>query len=226
MIKSRLLSVLLLGSALTVLGASLVHAQTAATAAPAPQPAAPKRNIVIFVADGLRYGIVSKDTAPTLARIQHDGVDFTNSHSVYPTVTTVNASAIATGHGIGDTGEYGNVMYQGLPGLAAAFGAAAGDMEDDAVLQQTNDRFGPNYLNETSLLKLARLQGYQTAAIGKEGPIAIQDIDAVRGQTSTIVIDDASGWDKLSPPDTIPLPPDVKAAIKAAGLETRRATAA
>ena len=222
---SRLLSALLLGTALTALGTPLAHAQTAAPAtSPAPataQPAAPKRNIVIFVADGLRYGIVNKDTAPTLAQIQHDGVDFTNSHSVYPTVTTVNASVIATGHGVGDTGEYGNVMYLGMPALDAAFGSLGGDMEDDAVLQQTNDRFGPNYLNETSLLKLARQQGYQTAAIGKEGPVAIQDIEAVRGKAPTIIIDDSTGWEKLNPPDYVPLAPEIKAAIKAAGLETQ-----
>ncbi len=217
MIKSRLLSALLLGSTALAMSASLVHAQ--ATAPAAAQSAAPKRNIVVFVADGLRYGIVNKDTAPTLAQIQHDGVDFANSHSVYPTVTTVNASVIATGHGVGDTGEYGNVMYLGTPALEAAFGSPVGDMEDDAVLQQTNDRFGPNYLNETSLLKVARLQGYQTAAIGKEGPIAIQDIEAVRGKASTIIIDDQTGWEKLNPPDFVPLTPEIKAAIKAAGLE-------
>ena len=219
MMKSRLLSALMLGTALTVLGAPTVRAQTAPQAAA--QPATPKRNIVIFVADGLRYGIVNADTAPTLAKIQHDGVDFSNSHSVYPTVTTVNASAIATGHGIGDTGEYGNVMYLGMPALSAAFASAGGDMEDDAVLQQTNDRFGPNYLSETSLLKLARQQGYQTAAIGKEGPVAIQDIEAAHGKAPTIIIDDASGWDKLNPPDTIPLAPEIKDAIKAAGLESQ-----
>ena len=220
MMKSRLLSALMLGTALTVLGGPMARAQTAPQA-PAAAPATPKRNIVIFVADGLRYGIVNKDTAPTLAHIQHDGVDFTNSHSVYPTVTTVNASVIATGHGVGDTGEYGNVMYLGMPALSAAFASAGGDMEDDATLQQTNDRFGPNYLNETSLLKTARTQGYLTAAIGKEGPVAIQDIEAVRGKASTLIIDDMTGWDKLNPPDTIPLAPDIKAAIKAAGLETQ-----
>ena len=40
-------------------------------------------------------------------------MDFTNSHSLYPTVTTVNASAIATGHYIGDTGDFGNTLYVG-----------------------------------------------------------------------------------------------------------------
>ena len=38
-----------------------------------------------------------------------EGVDFRNSHSLYPTVTTPNASAIATGHYIGDTGDFGNI---------------------------------------------------------------------------------------------------------------------
>ncbi len=226
MSKSRLLSLLIGTALLTVPGFAYAQIDPQASAAqtPATQPQAPapqKRNIIIFVADGLRYGIVNKDTAPTLAQIQATGVDFQNSHSVYPTVTTVNASVIATGHGVGDTGEFGNVMYLGRPPLDAAMGSPSGDMEDDATLQQVNDRFGPNYLSEMSLLAMARKSGYQTAAIGKEGPVAIQDIDAVRGKASTIIIDDMTGWDKLSPSDSIPLPPEIKAAIKAAGLETQ-----
>ena len=42
-------------------------------------------------------------------------MDFTNSHSLFPTITTVNASAIATGHYIGDTGDFGNTIYTGTP---------------------------------------------------------------------------------------------------------------
>src|ERR1700740_1578134 len=70
-------------------------------------------NIIIFVADGLRYGSVEPGNMPNMARVKAEGVDFTNSHSLYPTVTTVNASAIATGHGIGDTGDFGNTLYVG-----------------------------------------------------------------------------------------------------------------
>ncbi len=72
-------------------------------------------NVIIFVADGLRYGSVDPATMPNLARLKSEGVDFTNSHSLYPTVTTVNASAIATGHYIGDTGNFGNTTYVAHP---------------------------------------------------------------------------------------------------------------
>ena len=79
--------------------------------AQAPQP----HNVIIFVADGLRYGSVEPGNMPNMARLKSEGVDFTNSHSLYPTVTTVNASAIATGHYIGDTGDFGNTLYVAQP---------------------------------------------------------------------------------------------------------------
>jgi Type I phosphodiesterase / nucleotide pyrophosphatase len=67
-----------------------------------------QQNIVLCVADGLRSAAVSPETAPTMARIRAQGVDFRNSHSLFPTDTTANASAIATGHFLGDTGDFGN----------------------------------------------------------------------------------------------------------------------
>lgn len=173
------------------------------------------RNVIVFVADGLRYGIVNPDTAPTLADIQANGVDFRNSHSLYPTVTTVNASAIATGHGIGDTGEWSNALA--LPPLKYEPGTVH-FMENDALLKETNALYGGNYLNEMSLLALARQNHYQTAAIGKEGPILIQDITAADGM-STIFIDDATGT-HYEKGHAIPVPADVMQAIKDAGLET------
>jgi predicted AlkP superfamily pyrophosphatase or phosphodiesterase len=48
-------------------------------------------NVVIFVADGLRYGSVEPGNMPNMARLKAAGVDFINSHSLYPTLTTVNA---------------------------------------------------------------------------------------------------------------------------------------
>lgn len=180
------------------------------------QPKAP-RNIVLFIADGLRSGIVSPETAPALAALRAEGVDFQNSHSLYPTVTTVNASAIATGHYIGDTGDFGNVIYVGPEKMGYPVQGVVAPFEDDAVLTDMNQRYGGNYLNETSLLAAARAQGYSTAAIGKLGPTSIQDVTQ-RDGTGAIVIDDATGL--LKAPDAIPLSPDVAAAIKAAGLPT------
>jgi arylsulfatase A-like enzyme len=174
--------------------------------------AAQPHNVIIFVADGLRSKIVTAQTAPALAAVRAEGVDFANSHSLYPTVTTPNASAIATGHALGDTGDFGNVLFVGKP-FPAPFGTAFAPVEDDVILGLLNERFGGDYLGRTSLLRAARAKGYETAVVGKLGPAAIQDVTA-RGQ-GTIVIDDAAGWDTG---EGVPLAPEVRAAIKAADL--------
>jgi len=170
-------------------------------------------NVIIFVADGLRSASVTDETAPTMAEIQRDGVDFHNSHSMFPSVTTPNASAIATGHRLGDTGDFANTMFPGAPALPSQGPNLVPTFEDDAVLGDMNARFGGNYLNETTLLAAARAKGYSTAAIGKLGPTAIQDVTARDGKGS-IIIDDNTGG-----PDGLPLPADVTSQIKALGLD-------
>jgi arylsulfatase A-like enzyme len=177
-------------------------------AAPAPQA---RKIVLIFVADGLRYESVTAKTAPTLYRLKTHGVDFTNTHSLYPTITTVNASAIATGHYIGDTGDYGNTIFSGFPS-AVTGNAPIAVFENDTMLGEMNAHFGGNYLNETSLIAAARQAGYATAAIGKIGPTGIQDVTA-RDGSGTIVIDDGFGQ-----PGGIAVSQDILDAIKAAGL--------
>src|SRR5215813_11894810 len=58
---------------------------------------AQRRFVIVFVVDGLRPDFVSADVTPTLHRLRSEGVDFTNSHAVFPTVTRVNAAVLATG---------------------------------------------------------------------------------------------------------------------------------
>lgn len=168
-------------------------------------------NLVIFVADGLRSHIVTPETAPEMASIRAKGVDFANSHSLYPTVTTVNGSAIATGHRIGDTGDFGNTLWVGKATSPASPSTMAG-VEDDETLGGLNEAFGGNYLNEISLLAAARGQGFATAIVGKMGPAAVQDVTARNGETW--IIDDLTGW-----PGGLPLPKGLIADIKAAGFD-------
>ena len=149
-------------------------------------------NVIIFVADGLRYGSVEPGNMPNMARLKSQGVDFTNSHSLYPTVTTVNASAIATGHGIGDTGDFGNTLYVATP-MVSLKGSTLGFLENDTVLDEMNQKFGGNYLDETTLLAAARAKGWQTAIVGKEGPARIQDSTADADGSQTLIVDDSSG---------------------------------
>jgi arylsulfatase A-like enzyme len=181
-------------------------------AAPRTSPR-PRHNLIIFVADGLRSEVVTPETAPTMAAIRREGVDFHNSHSLFPTVTTANASVIATGHRLGDTGDYGNTIYIGDAPLDPASAWLFAGLEDDPTLGRMNQRFAGNYLNETTLLAAARRAGYSTAAIGKLGPTAVQDVTA-RDGLSTVVIDDETGR-----PKGLPLSPEIARAIQAAGLE-------
>jgi arylsulfatase A-like enzyme len=179
-----------------------------------PAAAAP-RNVIIFVADGLRSHSVTAETAPALAAVRRDGVDFANSHSLYPTVTTPNSSAIATGHLLGDTGDFGNTIFVGEP-FPPPFGSAIAGIEDDDMQGQMNRRYAGDYLGEITLLQAARAKGYATAAIGKHGPTAIQDVTSRDGRGTIEIDDDSNGSDGGH---GIPLDPQVAAAIKSAGLE-------
>ena len=132
------------------------------------------RNVVIFVFDGLRAGSVNAVDSPTMFWIRNHGVSFANSHSLFPTFTTANASAIATGHYLGDTGDYSNQIYIGHPVfIDGNFGRPPGSyapyIENNRVLGDLDAQFNGNYLNEETLLAAARRHGFSTADRGKNG---------------------------------------------------------
>src|SRR5689334_11634197 len=155
--------------------------------------------------------MVSMDTAPALASLAREGVTFRNSHSVYPTLTMPNAAALATGHYPGDTGVFGNAFLVPFA-VRAANQSRVPQIENDGILGELDQEMGGSFIPQTTLLELARRAGYSTAAIGKHGPVLLQDHTARDGRT-TIVIDDATGT-----PIGVPLAPEVAGAIKAAGL--------
>jgi arylsulfatase A-like enzyme len=151
-------------------------------------------NVILFVADGLRAGSVNEHYAPEMYHLQMDGVRFTNSHSLFPTVTTANASAIATGHGLGDTGDFGNALYVGYPvPVADRPNTVTPFVENNAVLSNLYSHFEGGYLGQDSLLACARRSNYLTAVIGKLGPALIQHITLNEPGPETIIIDDATG---------------------------------
>src|SRR5258708_35476802 len=168
-------------------------------------------NVVLFVADGLRGRIVSPETAPALPARRDEGVWFRNSHSLFPTFTTANASAMATGHYLGDTGDFSNGIFAGFK-LASAKGSVVPFVENDAVLNELNDHYGGNWLHEVTLLAAARKAGFSTAALGKLGPTLIFDLSD-RTNSPTVVFDDGTGTD-----NGVPLAPEIVEALKAAGL--------
>jgi len=196
------LPVLIFAAIMTAVPASVASAQ-----APASRP----HNVVLFVADGLRSRMVDDSTAPTMAAMAREGVDLRNSHALFPTFTTANASAMATGHMLGDTGDFSNTIYAGFE-VPDAGNSLSPFLESDPVLADVDEHFSGNYLDEATILKLARDKGYSTAAVGKIGPTLIFD-STKEGRAQTIVVDDATGGDK-----GVPLSAEMIEWLKAASL--------
>ena len=152
------------------------------------------RNLILFIPDGLRALKVTPETAPAMADLRDKGVNFKNPHSLFPTFTMANASGMATGHHLGDTGTFSNTIFTGYSS------APAGDtvvpfIENDAVLRDVDEHFGGNYLNEETILQLARGKGFSTAALGKVGPTLIFDHTdhPEKAGLHSIIIDDSTG---------------------------------
>src|SRR5262245_33268681 len=79
------------------------------------------RVVIVFVVDGLRPDAVTAEDTPTLFRLRAEGVDFAASHAVFPTVTRVNAAALATGTQPGTNGIVGNRMHVAAVNPGRAF---------------------------------------------------------------------------------------------------------
>ena len=174
-------------------------------------------NLMLFVADGLRPGMVNEQTAPAMAALLARGVRFTNTHSLFPTFTTANASGIATGHMLGDTGDFSNTIYTAFE-VAGAGESITPSLESDPVLGDVDEHFSGDYLNEETILKGARTAGYSTASIGKLGPALIFDHTERTGQ-HTILVDDMTGR-----AGGIPLSDELKQRLAAANLPTQAPT--
>jgi len=66
---------------------------------------------IVIVLDGLRPDSITAEDTPHLWRLRQEGVNFLNAHSVFPTVTRANATAIGTGMYPDHNGIFGNTLY-------------------------------------------------------------------------------------------------------------------
>ena len=66
-----------------------------------------------------------------------------------------NSSAMSTGHYLGDTGTFSNTIYTGYSSVPAG-DTVVPFIENDAVLGDIDEHFSGDYLNEETILKLAR----------------------------------------------------------------------
>jgi len=119
-----------------------------ASAAAQPLPGKARLNLV-FVLDGLRPDSINPDDTPNLHKLRLEGVNFLNGHSVFPTVTRVNATAIATGTYPGTNGIVGNTMYVPKVNPNRAF-----SNDDAKILFKLDEVTGGNMVLARSMAEL------------------------------------------------------------------------
>src|SRR5947207_14165699 len=95
------------------------------------------RNLILFVPDGLRALKATPETAPAMAEVRDKGVNFKNPHSLFLTFTMANASGMATGHYLGDTGTFSNTILTGY--MSAPADTVVPFIENDAVLGDSDE---------------------------------------------------------------------------------------
>jgi arylsulfatase A-like enzyme len=147
-------------------------------------PAA-NRKVVVMVWDGLRPDSVNATDTPNLAALKAGGVDFSDNHSTYPTFTMMNGSSFATGSFPGTSGFYGNTYWEKNATGKNASGGAVSFLqpvftEDWQILADLDAYYAtqgdPGLLLVKSLFAQAQAKGLKTAAVGKRGPAALQDL--------------------------------------------------
>src|SRR5438552_19038020 len=69
-------------------------------------------HVVVVVWDGMRPDFVSEQSTPALRKLAYRGVTFRNHHSVFPSATLVNGTAINTGVYPDRSGALANHHYR------------------------------------------------------------------------------------------------------------------
>jgi arylsulfatase A-like enzyme len=116
--------------------------------------------IVVFVVDGLRPDAITAEATPTLHRLRAEGVAFSSSHAVFPTVTRVNAATLATGAQPGTHGIVGNQMY--VPSVNAE---RALRTDDHRQLIRLDEVTGGRLVRVLTLAERLHARGQRLAAV-------------------------------------------------------------
>ncbi len=117
------------------------------------------RTVLIVVFDGLQPSQITPELMPNLSAFARSGVTFGNHHPVFPTVTRVNVSSIATGCLPGEHGLAGNTY------LCRDFDPQRVIPAMEPILQEVADTTGQVLLAPT-LADILGAQDLEYVAIG------------------------------------------------------------
>ena len=120
----------------------------------------PRRTHLVIAVDGLRPDYVTPDVMPRLVRLGRRGIVFNAHHSVFPTVTRVNAASIATGAYPEAHGLLGNTVF--VPTVNATRGLDTGSRANLEAIAQSDGRL----LTSPSLGEILQQAGRKVLAVG------------------------------------------------------------
>ena len=123
------------------------------------QPPPPRTHLVIVV-DGLRPDYVTPEAMPRLVQLGRRGVVFSAHHSVFPTVTRVNAASIATGAYPEGHGLLGNTVF--FPAVNATRGLDTGSRANLEAIAHADGRL----LTAPSVGEILQRAGRKVLAVG------------------------------------------------------------
>src|SRR5438128_5250074 len=115
-------------------------------------------HVVVVVWDGMRPDFVSEQTTPALWKLAHRGVTFRNHHSVFPSATIVNGTALNTGVYPNRSGVLANHDYR--PAIDARKSV---DVENVAVVGKGDEVSGGKYIGVPTIAELVRDHGGESA---------------------------------------------------------------
>ena len=114
--------------------------------------------MVVVVWDGMRPDFVSEQNTPALWKLAQSGVIFRNHHSVYPSATIVNGTAINTGVYPNQSGILANHDY--LPQINPK---SSVDVENARVIRKGDELSGGKYIGVSTIAELIHNGGGKTA---------------------------------------------------------------
>jgi predicted AlkP superfamily pyrophosphatase or phosphodiesterase len=147
--------------------------------------ASAQRHVVVVVWDGMRPDCVTEEDAPTLWKLAKEGVVFRNHHSVYPSATNVNGTALVTGGYPGRSGIMANHVYQ--PDID---NKKSIDVENPEVVKKGDALSGGKYVAFPTIAELVRAAGRQTVTAAAKTVGLLQDrhFDSKRDKDSAVLV--------------------------------------
>jgi arylsulfatase A-like enzyme len=115
------------------------------------------RHVVVVVWDGMRPDFISEKNTPALWKLSREGVTFRNHHSVYPSATMVNGTALVTGIYPGKNGIIANHVYR--PDIDPRHTI---DVELPPAVKKGDELSGGKYISVPTVAELVQRAGRRT----------------------------------------------------------------